>query len=261
MRRLLAPRWLIAHAVVLVVCIGCVVAGFWQLDRLQQRRTTNAVHEARFQDEPLPISRLVDLSGGDVQSLEYRRAEATGIFDPSRELLVRSQVFGGQAGFDVVTPLVLDEGGTVLVNRGWVPLEFDETPVTAAPPPEGRTTVEGVVRPSQERGALSRQDQADDRVVSRIDLDLLEGVVADDLLGVYLEVTGSQDATQLPVPASAPDFSDEGPHLNYAIQWFSFAAVGAIGYGFLLRRGVRRGSGGQVRHRLDAGQPEEIGPR
>lgn len=263
MRALLAPRWLIAHFVVLAVCVGCLVAGFWQLNRLEERRTANAVQEARYAQEPLPVEDLVGLSGDDVESLEFRRATATGTFLPDEEVLVRSQVFSGRAGFDVVTPLLLDDGRAVAVNRGWVPLEFDTAPVPAVPPPTGTVTVEGVVRVSQERGALSPSDTSSEETdtVSRVDVGLLDRLTSADLVPVYLEEVGDQDPTSLPVPAPEPEFDDEGPHLNYAIQWFSFAAVGAIGYGFLMRRAIRRPSGGrngQVGNDVDAGQADQI---
>lgn len=263
MRQLLSLRWMIAHLVVLAVCVGFVVLGVWQLNRLEERRTSNAVHAARFEQEPLPIEDLIIGAGSDLASLEYRRATATGTFHVPEEVLVRSQVFQGQAGFDVVTPLITSPNSGVAVNRGWVPLEFDTAPVAAAPPPTGSVTIEGVIRLSQERATLGRNDSGAGRIttVSRVDLALLNAQTESDLMPVYLEVIGEQAPTVLPVPAPPPDLADEGSHLSYAIQWFSFAVVGAVGYGFLLRRAVQRssdGGNGQVLDDLDAGNPSEI---
>lgn len=242
MRRLLTLRWVIAHIVVLAVGLACAALGAWQLDRLEQRRQLNLVAETRYRADPVPITDLVAQAGSDLESLEYRRVTATGEFDASREVLVRSQVLQGRAGFDVVTPLSLSDGSVVAVNRGWVPLEFDSVPVVAAPPPAGSVTAAGIARPSQIRQGLGQSDPGGD-VIPRIDLDTLADRFGGDPLGVYIEVIGAGSATQLPVPAPVPDFSDEGPHLNYAIQWFSFAVVGTVGYGFLLRRALRSGDG------------------
>lgn len=238
----------------LAVGVTCIVLGAWQLDRLEERRTANAVQAARFEQDPIPLPDLVAAAGGDLESLEYRRATFTGTFDPSQEVLVRSQVRDGRAGFDVVTPMV-GSGETALVNRGWVPLEFDEAPVAAATPPAETVDVTGVVRPSEPATATSPDEGS--ATVSRVDIPLLEERLGVDLLPVYLEVIGDASATQLPIPARAPDFSDEGPHLNYAIQWFSFAVVAAVGYGFLLRRAVRArsaGGKGESGDDLDAGE-------
>lgn len=249
-----------AHLLVLAICVGCVVAGFWQLDRLEQRRLANSVNAARFEQEPLPIEQLVTAAGPDQSSLEYRRAEATGQFRADEELLVRSQVFQGRAGFDIVTPLVLQDGTTVAVNRGWVPLELDTVPVAAAPPPEGIVTVEGVVRSPPDRPTAPIGEGGDIITLSRVDIPLLEQHTGRDFLPVYLEAVGSGDATTLPVREPPPDFTDEGPHFSYAVQWFSFALVGAVGYGSLLRRAVRRSDGnGEIVDDLDTRQPDEIG--
>lgn len=260
MRRLLSPRWLAAHLFVTAVCVTCVVLGFWQLDRLDERRLSNTVQASRLEAEPLPLADLLAQAGTDLESLEFRRATISGTFVPDEEVLIRSQVVDGQAGFDIITPLVTEGGDAVAVNRGWVPLEYDSVPVMAAPPPDGTVTVEGLVRLSQQGTSV----QPDSAVLTRVDLDLLDERIDADLLPVYLEVAGNQDVTTLPVAAAPPDFIDEGPHFNYAIQWFSFALVGAVGYGFLLRRAVRHGSGegdGQILDDLDARETGEIGPR
>ncbi len=236
MRRLLSPRWVAAHVFVLAVCVTCVLLGFWQLSRLQERRLENRIFSARLEAEPLPLEEMLAGAGDDIDSLEYRRTVVTGTYLSDREVLIRSQVFDGQAGFDVVTPLALPSGRAVAVDRGWVPLEFDQVPVRAAAPPAGEVTVEGIVR-------ISREGRGDERagpIFTRVDLDQIGRYAGLDLGRVYVEVVGDPDPTALPVVNPLPDLTDEGPHLSYAIQWVAFAVVGAIGYGFLLRRAARR---------------------
>lgn len=245
MRTLLTPRWVVAHVVVLVVGLVMVGLGFWQLSRLEERRLLNTVMERRYGADPAPLYELVDGAAGDLDSLEFRRATATGEYDTASELLVRSQVRNGTAGYEVLTPFQTSAGMSVLVNRGWVPLELDTPPVTAAAPEEGTITIEGVVKPSQQRGIFGRDDtgRPESDVLSRVDLSVAEERIGEDLAPVYLEVVGDATTTRLPVPASPPDFDDEGPHLGYAIQWFSFALVGVVGYGALIRRALRRHPG------------------
>lgn len=243
MSTFLTPRWIAAHIFVVAVVGGCLSLGRWQLDRLEERRLTNQVDESRYTDTPTEVTAMVAGAGADLETLTLRRATATGVYVPQEEVLVRSQVHDGQAGFDVVTPILLANGQEVFVNRGWVPLDFDSVPVTGAPPPDGTVTVEGIVRGSQQPTSTSRDEVPVDgrlTIVSRIDLTRLAGQTSDELLPVYLELVGSGISTELPFPASTPDFSDEGPHLDYALQWFSFALVGIVGYVFLLRRASRR---------------------
>ena len=58
---------------------------------------------------------------------------------------------------------------------------------------------------------------------------------------VYLELISQtpNQASGFPRPVPAPDLG-EGSHRSYAFQWFTFAALGVLGYGLVLRR-IHRG--------------------
>jgi cytochrome oxidase assembly protein ShyY1 len=56
-------------------------------------------------------------------------------------------------------------------------------------------------------------------------------------------VATGEEGSELPVPVDPPDFTNEGPHLAYAIQWFGFAAVTLVGFYFLIRRKGRSQAG------------------
>jgi surfeit locus 1 family protein len=242
-KALLGPRWITAHVVVVVVVVVFVNLGFWQLRRLEERRTTNAVGEARFQAAPGDLDTLLQAAGADVASLEFRRARVTGVFQPDHEVLIRSQVHQGAAGFHVITPLLEEDGAAVLVNRGWVPLGLDQVPVTEALPPEGTVTIEGWVRPTQLRPSLGPEDPEEGRLVAmnRVDIARIQQQVPFRLQEVYLSLLGEQSEGQ-PLLADPPAFDDQGSHLAYAIQWFGFTLIGLLGYLALVRKTVRRSS-------------------
>lgn len=230
-----------------VVAVVFVSLGLWQLRRLEERQLDNAVAESRYLAPPEDLADLLSAAGSDTGSLEYRRVTAKGVYATDEEVLVRSQVYRDQAGFHVVTPLVLDGGGAVLVNRGWVPLALDTPPVDEASPPAGDVTVTGWIHTTQTRPALGPADpeQGDLDVVNRVDISRIQQQTAVDLAPIYL-VLEEPINEDLPVPVAAPTFDDEGSHLAYAIQWFGFTLIGIVGYGFLLRRslGPRRSEGG-----------------
>lgn len=238
---LLSPRWIAAHLIVLAVMVLFVNLGLWQLQRADERQQENQLGTARLAAQPFEVSTAVQAAGQDLESLEYRPVTATGAFDPDHEVLVRSQVYEGQAGFHVVTPLVLDDGGAVMVNRGWVPLTLDTVPVAAAPPPDGTVEIEGLVRLGQVRGAVGPQDPAGATTVSRIDIGHLDEIVPQDLLPVWLQMV--EPPSEIPVTLELPTFDDPGPHVEYALQWFAFALIVAVGYGFLLRRVLKKSGG------------------
>lgn len=235
LKALRQPKWIVATIVVIVLAAAFIRLGFWQLDRLEQRQLANTVGEQRLAAQPVELADLLEQAGDDTSSLEYRRAKVDGEFDPAEEILIRSQVELGQAGFHVITPLVRDDGTAVLVNRGWVPLNMDVPPIEAEPDP-GAQSVEGWVHLTQTRPVLGQEEPPGDLdVLHRVDIDRIGEQVPYDLAPVYLVAMG-EGSGELPVRVDPPDFTDEGPHLAYAIQWFGFAAVGLIGFYFLLRR-------------------------
>jgi surfeit locus 1 family protein len=251
------PRWLIAGLVVLLLAGLFIRLGIWQLDRLEQKREENAVGQERLAMETVPLEQLLDEAGGDLASIEYRRAGVTGTFDPENEVLIRSQVEQGQAGFHVITPLLTEDGDAILVNRGWVPLTMDRPPVDATPE-AGMVSQQGWAHLTQTRPALGPVDppgHAD--VLNRVDIERIEEQTGYELAPIYLVAAG-EGGDALPIALDLPTF-DEGPHLAYAIQWFGFAAVGLIGFYFLFRRkGGRSKIHGEVGHDLEVIETGEL---
>jgi cytochrome oxidase assembly protein ShyY1 len=222
-QRLLTPRWIAGHVLAVIGIVVFVLAGFWQLRRLDERRTFNAAVEAAI------ATPATDLDSALAADGEYVRVELDGRFDTSHETLVlRSR--GGTSGHHVLTPFLLDDGRGVLVDRGWVPIDYDTTPVMEAPPPQGRVTVEGILWPAQSGGVPDELPT----VVRRIDPAIVDPFVDADLIDSYLLLEAPVTA-DLPIPADTPELN-EGSHLSYAVQWFLFGAVVVVGYPILLRR-------------------------
>lgn len=226
------PKWLVLTVLIVVLASIFVRLGIWQLSRLEERRSLNSDIAARIEAEPVALEVLLAEAGEDLGSIEYRRAIVNGTYDMEEEVLIRSQVEQGQAGFHVITPM--RSSTSVLVNRGWVPLGMDQPPVEAAPP-SGDVEQVGWVHLTEERPPLGPEDPAEDSdVFSRVDVARISEQLPYQVAEVYLVAMGESD--ELPVTVDLPDIDDEGPHLAYAIQWFGFALVGLVGFYFLLRR-------------------------
>lgn len=131
-------RWAIAHLALLALIILLVSLGLWQMRRLEEKQLVNQVGLARNAAEPLELEAMVSAAGSDLDTLEFRRAGATGEWAPNFEVYVRSQVRDGRSGLWVVTPLVLADGRAVMVNRGWIPVELDRR---ESAPPVGQVEV------------------------------------------------------------------------------------------------------------------------
>ncbi len=247
LQKYLTPRWIVAHLVVLLIAGVFLRLGVWQLDRLAERRALNATISARMSLPPEGLGEI--LADTLPEEAEYRPVVAAGSYDIDGEILIRSCTNNGEAGFHVVTPLVTEDGVTVLVNRGWVPLEFDQPPVGSALPPAERTQVTGTIRGSQVAPSLGPRDPSDGDLERMywVDIPRIQQQSPHTLAPVYLELVSQVpgQAGSLPVPVPAGELS-EGSHLAYALQWFAFTLIGLVGYTALLRRSKpRRGGVGE----------------
>ena len=240
MTRSSARRWWLP-LLALGMAILCVRLGFWQLDRLAQRRAANDARTAGLAQPPVEVAEA--LAGAD----GYRTVTAEGTYDPAGQLVLYGRPLDGRPGDHVLTPLVLAGGLRVLVDRGWVPTADDaeRTVPPEAAPPEGRIRVSGVLLPSEDVDPFGDQDPAGATVVRAVNLPALASAGADVAIGGYVVLTAQDPPQELPVPAPLPP-ADDGPHLSYAIQWFTFAAIAVIGAVVVVRR--RRQTGDQPTH-------------
>lgn len=228
----------------LALVVLFVFFGFWQLSRLSERREQNQLIASRMASEPEQLAGLLERYDQQEGELDYRRAFVRGRYEQENELLLRSRSRGGEPGWHLLTPLVQESGRALLVDRGWVPYRMDEPPVEEARPPEGTVEVEGLVRVEQDppegwAAALAPRDPPEGPLRSAyyVDVERLAAQVPHPLEPVYLQLTQQVPAgeTRFPLPAEPPEL-ENGPHLAYALQWFSFALIGVVGYALLLRR-------------------------
>lgn len=256
--------WRIAFTIVAVAAtILFVRLGFWQLDRLGQKRAASAVRNSRQAETPLSAAQLIErlgpARGAAAADLAWRRVRLSGRWDFRHEVLIRGHSYESTPGVFVVTPLVLDSGGAELpVLRGWLPSPDAMTPVAISTEDEGLRAADGrigvLLRSSDGAGppVISAGEGETRRpTLAAIDVDAIEAAADDslELLPMFAhllpEAEPSEDLRRgEPVAIPLPD-PGNGPHLSYAIQWFSFALITLVGtWAFLYRRPPSAGNGG-----------------
>jgi surfeit locus 1 family protein len=112
--RIFAPR-LFTTLLTLVLIAMLISLGRWQLRRADEKRVLFDSFAAGTD-----VTRPIDL--GTPRLPRYQHIEASGHYDQARQILIDNMVNGERAGYFVITPFALADGGWVLVNRGWVPL-------------------------------------------------------------------------------------------------------------------------------------------
>jgi surfeit locus 1 family protein len=227
----IARRSLIAF--LLLAGAVCVRLGFWQVDRLRERRAANRAAEAALS---APVVRLPGaVQDGD---LAGRRVEAAGRYDPANELVLRGQALDGSPGVHLVTPLRFPGTDTaLLVNRGFVPAPDAVSVETGGLKEEGEVRVRGIAlpipvgggRPIERRGQMSW---------ARLDREALAEQLPYPVYSVYLRQAPDSALPRMPrrLPALA---LDDGPHLSYAVQWFLFAGMAVVFAIIVVARGGR----------------------
>jgi surfeit locus 1 family protein len=251
LRAIFSKKWIIPTILVVLGMVMLVRLGFWQLDRLQQKREFNTMMAERWRSEPYDLnSQALPADPAGMQELEYRRVAAQGRWDYDHQILINNQTYQGTAGYVVVTPLVLGEDRAVLVARGWIPADqvepaqlaqFDEPAAAGTSGP-----IVGLARKSQAMpgGAVSTPVAAPRREWYRMDIPAIQGQMPYALEPGYLEQMPEEGRAYDAMPIrSEPMALDDGNHLSYAIQWFTFALVLGFGYIMLVRQRTRLAAG------------------
>lgn len=235
-------------ALVALLAVLFVGLGIWQLDRLGQVRARNALLRSRLDQRPLDAAELpaAGAAGGTAEDLVLRRVTAAGRYDTDEQVLIRSRQHRGQNGFHVLTPLRQGNGPALLINRGWIPMGRQGPgggragpPADRAAPPAGQVRITGILRESEEAGLLGPRDPPTGELdrAFRIDVERLGHQLPYAVAPLWVQLTDQHPAQSraLPVPAPPPTLG-EGPHLSYAVQWFSFAVIAVVGFTAYARR-------------------------
>jgi surfeit locus 1 family protein len=219
--------------VVLLAVPVCTRLGFWQLDRLQQRRARTTQVRERLAMPPIQPG----TQASDLENLEYRRVVLQGQFDPDHEILLTNRSYQEQPGAHLVTPLVLAGAEeAVLVDRGWIPASQAAEDELDPYHLEGEVKLEGILRRSRPEPRWSfladPVPEPEGAFVRRwrvLNVERIQIQMPYPLAPYFIEQDQrlGRDSPQ-PIPDPDIDLS-EGPHLSYAIQWFSFAGIGLFG--------------------------------
>ena len=229
-KSLFSRRWWWVTLLVLLLMGVLARLGFWQLDRLQQRREANAELADSLYASPIDLNQAPPPA--DISSWENYLVSAYGTFDHEQEVVLKVQNWGQRAGVHLITPLVLDDGETaVLVDRGWVPDAQKGPKERAAFDEPGAVAVDGYVALSQELArepaAVPEGPQAE---WYRVDIAAIEPQLPYDLLPFYIVQSPQNNNAVLPFRLERQLDLSEGPHLGYAAQWFIFAVGLGVAY-------------------------------
>jgi cytochrome oxidase assembly protein ShyY1 len=258
-RFLLTPRWLLAAALTVVAAAIMVQLGNWQHRRYQERSTVNARIDAADSAPARPLASVLPApsvagtaGAAPPKAVAWAKVTASGRYDPAHEVQARGRTVDGDVGFEILTPLRLDDGTAVLVDRGWVPAPPGGALAapTVPPAPTGNITIVGQIHLSESRPAPieHRDGRLDTR---RIAVPRIAKEMPYPVYGAYVllsEQTPAADPAFVRVPIP---HEDAWQNAGYWVQWWIFAVMTLGAFGWQARREAQMRAG-KVPHHITA---------
>jgi surfeit locus 1 family protein len=225
LRALILPGVLALAAIAVLVSLGN-----WQMRRLawKEELIANATERPSAPVQDLPsLSRWPDF---DIEEAEFRPFRLAGRFLHDKEAWVFTSLgepkgkFGGP-GYWIVTPFALENGGTVLVNRGFAPQERHRPLERGEALSSGKVSVSGLLRPDEERSIFTPDDRSADNVFFARQVDAI--ATAKGLEGPVAPFTIDVLAAETP-PGGLPQAGETrvaftNNHFQYALTWYGLA--------------------------------------
>jgi cytochrome oxidase assembly protein ShyY1 len=230
LRVVLSRRWLTALAVATLFAAACLLLGQWQWHRHEDKLARADRIERHYLANPVPLARVIPRPGVSLpRDQEWTLVTATGRYAAQQLMLVRNRPNNGVFGYEVVVPLELADGTSLLVDRGWIPngrSAAEPSPVPATP--SGDITVTGWLRPGEPSMGRSMPTGQ----LASINLTQAQNETrATPLYGAYVirrsETGAPGQQIAHPTALERPD-TDQGPHLAYALQWWLAIPVGFV---------------------------------
>ena len=204
--------------------------GTWQVERKAWKEALIATLTQRTNAAPAALPGAKDWASLNPAQDEYSRVKFTAQFDNADEALVFGSAsafrpdVGGQ-GYWVFTPARLADGGTVIVNRGFIPEDKKDPGARSAGQIAGPVEIVGALRWPDTRHWFT---PADDAAHNLFFLRDPAAIAAAKHLGAvapfFVEQESPVPPGGLPQPGklvvALPD-----NHLQYAITWYGLAAA------------------------------------
>lgn len=234
--------------VVLMAALTAVFVwlGIWQIERMVEKEALIAAVAERLNLPSAPLPPQAQWAMLDLDKLNFSPMTLTGIFKNDQAVTVFTSLADGKGpasgpGYWVVTPFVLQDGGTVFVNRGFVPESLQEAALNDPGAPQGLVTITGLLRPAEVAGWFIPEANTSSRIEWVRDPARLAAMVDPALAPFapfYIDQAAGAPGTLPQGGETVVEFPNN--HLGYAYTWFGFAIITPIMLGFWLWR-QRRG--------------------
>lgn len=217
--------------------------GVWQVQRLAEKEALVAQVGRQLVQPPYDVPPSDQWGLIELDTYAYHPLTVTGTFDTTNNVLVFTNLpdpkgkFSGP-GYWVMTPLTPPDGGTVFVNRGFIP-QSSAASFRAEPRPVGPVTITGIGMNPEASGAFTPGPDAANRVEwvrDPVRLATMAGV-ASPVFGLTIDAPAGEAGALPQGGETVIEFPNN--HLGYALTWFGFALITPILLAFWAYRQLR----------------------
>jgi cytochrome oxidase assembly protein ShyY1 len=230
-------RWLGILALTVAFALACIALGQWQFARRTEAQAAIAVLDSNYSQPALPVAAVLNSPTNADRSLKWTPVRLTGRYLADRVVYVRTRIGEGGIGFEQLVPFLDDSGTVLVIDRGWVAADGANTnPVEPPAIPNVSVTVVARLMPTEQ--TIPGRDAPAGQIAT-IHVPSIAGRLNNPTFEAWYGRVDSETPATVTGARWEEPILDEGPHLSYALQWYVFALMGFIGYGWALRQEAR----------------------
>ncbi len=216
-------RMIIPLLIGLIGCAILVSLGTWQVQRLAWKQGVLAEIDAKIGAVPVVLPEAID-----PQTQSYLAVEAGGRFT-GEEIHVLASIKQRGAGYRIIAVLETSEGRRILVDRGFIPTERKlEDRATSG------VKVQGNLYWPQEVDSYTPDPDKGGNIWFARDVPAMAEALGTEPAMIVARVVSKTSPEVEPFAISSSAIPND--HLQYAITWFSLAAIWFVMTGYLLWR-------------------------
>lgn len=235
-------------ALMLALAGTCVFLGGWQMDRLAEKEALIVAVDQRLDAEPVAVPGVAEWASLQPADWNFAPVSLTGAFRYTQTITVFTSLADPRGtykgpGYWVVTPFELAQGGTVFVNRGFVPQEFQEQAALGDlhGEDEGTITIVGLWREDEQLGWMTPEPNTSDRIEWARNIARM-GAMVDPALAplapFYVDMLAGDPGVLPQAGETKVTFTNN--HFGYSLTWYGFAIIAVLMLGYWLWRQARR---------------------
>lgn len=189
--------------------------GTWQVQRLIWKEGLIASIE-----QAATHGALRELPTENVKDKQFYTVEISGHYIPDHQFHIAARYHKSQLGYHVITPFKSDDGRQILINRGWIPTDQKQQPLT---PPQGMQTIKGIIRVGTDRNPFTPVSQPERNIWFGRDVEQMAAIAGISVLPYMVDLVEATPEKTYPI-AFDGHVKLRNDHLSYVIIWYSLAA-------------------------------------